>query len=711
MTSIALSSAVSSLLVLEKQMGVVSNNISNANTAGYSAETLNIGTNVSDGIGGGVVDLGITSNVDQYLQTSVINANSASTQATTYNSYYQNLQQLMGQITGSATGGNDLSSQMATLQATFSQLAATPQNASLGNQAVDNLDNLTSNMRSISQQIQQLRTKADQQITDTVNDANTQLNTINSLNTQIETAMATGQSTAALSDQRTQAVQALSADIGIGYYTGANGGLQIYTTQGQPLLTGNVVTPLSHTAVSISGDNSYPSGGINGIMVGNTDITDSITSGKLYSLIQQRDQELPNAQNSLDYIAQQLSSSLNAQSNLGSASPPPSSLTSAPGASFLSTDAVAPSSNLMVRIALVDSSGQVQNYQDVNLSGAATVGDVVTDINTAFGNTVASINGQGQLVLSSPTPGLGVAVSTLSGSLNTPANTTNIQGGANNTDFSSFFHLNDVVTGGSSASTISVNPAMLKNSSLLPVGTLNSTVLSSFAGTAQQNGAPPFAGVGAGDGSTAANLSTALLDSQTFTTGTATGTQAFNSAASPLQLSGTFIINGGSSPVAVSVSPSDTLTSIASNINAAAAAAGVSGVKAQVVGSGIYQLQITSGGTKVGFSGVNGDALQGLGISSIAPTGNLGAATTTFGGYASNLISDIASRASSASDSQTSAQATLSALQTSLSNQSGVNVDQQTAQLTQLQNLYAASARVITTVNAMFSSLISAVQA
>jgi flagellar hook-associated protein 1 FlgK len=711
MTTIALSSAVSSLLVLEKQMSVVSNNISNANTAGYTAETLNVGENVANGIGGGVVDLGITSNVDQFLQASVLQANSVSTQSTTYNTYYQNLQQLMGQITSSNTGGNDLSSQLATLQATFSQLASTPQNVSLGNQAIANLDDLTSNLRNLSTQIQQLRTSADQQITDTVNDANTQLNTINSLNTQIETAMATGQTTAGLQDQRTQALQQLSADIGIGYYTATNGGLQIFTTQGVPLLTGNVVNPLSHTAVSISGNNSYPSGGIGGIMVGNNDITTGITSGKLYSLVQQRDQELPNAQNSLDYLAQQLSAGLNAQSNLGSASPPPSSLTSAPGAAYQSTDAVAPSSNLMVRIALVDSSGQVQNYQDVNLSGAATVGDIVTDINTAFGNTVASINGTGQLVLSSPTAGLGVAVSTLSGTLNTPANTTDIHGNANDTDFSSFFHLNDVVTGGNSAATISVNPSMLKNSSLLPVATLNSTVQSALAGTAQQNGAPPFAGVGAGDGSAAADLSTALLNSQTFTTGTATSTQAFNSANSSLQLSGTFVINGGSAPIQVSVTAGETLANIASAIQAAATAAGVSGVNAQVIGNGIYQLQITSGGNQLSFSAVSGDVLQGLGISSNSPTGYLGAATTTFGGFASNLISDIASRASSANDDQTAKQATLSALQTSLSNQSGVNVDQQTAQLTQLQNLYAASARVITTVNAMFSSLISAVNA
>lgn len=697
MTDLALSSAVSSLMVLQQQMSVTSSNISNANTAGYTAETVQVAASVTNGVGSGVMTLGTVSNVDPYLQAQVIATNSQATQASTYNSYYQNLQQVMGQVGQSDTGGNDISSQLATLQTQLSQLAAAPQNSSLSNSVVSGLDNVTVNMRSTSQQIQTLRTQADQQISDTVGDVNTQLDAINSLNTQIATATARGQSTAALDDQRTTALKTLSADIGIGYYSNDQGALQVYTTAGQPLITGNVVNHLSHQAVSVSGGMSYPAGGIGGIMLGNTDITGDISSGKLSSLIQQRDTELPAAQSALDYLAQQLSAGLNAASNLGSASPPPSVLTSAPPASYQATDAVTPSvanpaanpptSDLTVRIALTDSNGQVQSYQDIDMAGAATVGDVVSDINSAFGSTVASINSSGQLQLTSPTSGQGIAVSTLSGTLS-------------GTDFSSFFHLNDVVTSGSSAATISVNPAMLKNSSLLPQGTLNSTVPAPTV---------PFAGVGAGDGSAAQAMSAAMLANQTFTSGTATGTKTFNSPVTALNVAGSFTINGGGTPVAVQVTAGMTPQDIVTAINTAATAAG-STVTASVVGNGIYQVQIGNGGNALTFSNVTGNALSSLGINS-NPTGHLGAATTTFGGYASNLIADIASRATSAQTESTAQSTTLTALQTTLSNQSGVNVDQQTAMLTQLQNLYAASARVITTVNAMFTSLIQAVGA
>ncbi len=763
MTDLALSSAVSSLLLLQKQMSVTSSNISNANTAGYTAESEQVSALVVGGVGGGVQDLGTISNVDKYLQAQVVKANSASTQADTFNSYYQNLQQLMGQIGQNDTGGNDISSQLATLQTNFSQLAATPQNSSLGNAAIASLDDLTSNLRSTSQQVQALRTQADQQVSDTVTDVNTQLDSIASLNTLIASTKARGGSTAGLEDQRAVALQNLSADIGISYYTNDQGAVQVTTTSGQALIDGSFVNHLSHSPVTASGSVSYPGGGIGGIMVQGKDLTTNINSGKLASLIQQRDQELPAAQNSLDYLAQQVSAGLNAVSNLGSANPPPATLSSADPANFSDSSqsdgslAVTTTSaanlgqnDLVVRVGLVDSAGQVQAYQDVDLATATSAQAMCDTINAQFNNPTAAVDANGNAVqmasivngkmvlglsLADPTVTggikypvtlssgtqtaqiagpIGIAVSTLSGGMAIPPDPTDPSVlPSSYTDFSSFFHLNDIVANGSSAASIAVNPAMLKNSNLMPVGQLNNTVPAPTS--------VPFAGVGAGDGSIAQALSAAMLQNQTFTAGTATGTKTFAAPNQVIANTGSFIINGGSGPVAVSIPtqadallsppPTITLQYVMQAINDAASAAGVTGVSAQIVGNGTSQLQITSGGGTLSFSNVTGTVLSALGISSASPTGNLGAATTTFGGFASNLISDIAGRAATAKSVSTEKSTTLSALQTTFSNQSGVNVDQQTAQLTQLQNLYAASARVITTVNQMFSALLTAVQA
>jgi flagellar hook-associated protein 1 FlgK len=93
-----------------------------------------------------------------------------------------------------------------------------------------------------------------------------------------------------------------------------------------------------------------------------------------------------------------------------------------------------------------------------------------------------------------------------------------------------------------------------------------------------------------------------------------------------------------------------------------------------------------------------------------ADTAGLGTRTTTFAGYATNIISNVATTYTSASSTATTASSTLTQLSESFSNESGVNTDSETAKLTQLQNLYAASAQVITAVKAMYSSLLTAVQ-
>lgn len=695
--NVALSTAVSSLLLIEKQMGVASNNISNANTAGYSEETVQVAEAVTGGQGTGVTDLGVTSEVNQYLLASVQTATGQSAQATAYNTLYQDLQTALGSITTNETGNNDLASQMSTLQTDLTTLATTPSDTALTTNVVQDLDNITSNLRSMSSQIQTLRTTADQNITDTVNDANTQLNAIASLNAQINTAQASNQSTASLQDLRNNALSSLSADLGVSSYIDSSGMMQVFTTSGQPLLVGNQVVPLSHTAVSIGPNSSYASGNINGIMAGKIDITSSVTSGKLAAYIQMRDTELPNAQSALDSMARQLSSTVNGIYGLStSQTPPPASITGTNTTAFNGTDTVSAAPGTTVRVALLDSSGNVANYVNVDLSKATAIDDgsstsVVSLINAALASQTppldasASLNSSGQLVLSSTsTSAPGINISTLSGSIGAP--------GTTGTDFASYFDMqtpapNQLLTGGASSNTISASNIQVQANILAQPAKLST-----------------------GNGSMATMLSEALLQNESFNS-TVTSANQWASAAAVPGGSGSFTINTGSVPVSVQVNATDSLQTIADNINAAAAAAG-SSLTASLVGNGTTQplhLQISSGTQDaVTFSAVNGSALSALGISA-SPAGYLGATSTTLAGYASDIISDIATRANTAASVQTTQSTTLTALQNNLSSQSGVNTDEEMAKLTQLQSSYAASAKIVSTVQTMFNALLQAV--
>ena len=350
-------------------------------------------------------------------------------------------------------------------------------------------------------------------------------------------------------------------------------------------------------------------------------------------------------------------------------------------------------------MALLDSSGNVSSYVDVNLPTVSPSSPgtppTVDDVQNAITSALASANpplqasvalNAGQLVLSATQPAsgsaVGINVATLSGGLSAAAGATPI-------DFASYFSLpvpssQQLLTGGTAST---------------PITAINIAVRSDILAHPTK--------LSVGNGSMATMLSNALLKSQPFSS-SVVGRTGFANATTALGLSGGFTIGSGSNPVTVNVGQTDSLAQIAANINAAAQTAG-SSVTASVV-NGSNQLQISTGNTTaLTFAGSSGTALSELGIA-IAPNGFMGPVTTTFAGYATAITSDIATRANTADANQTTKEATFNALQQNLSSQSGVNTDEESAKLVALQNAYAASAKVISTFQAMFSALLNAVQ-
>jgi flagellar hook-associated protein 1 FlgK len=76
---------------------------------------------------------------------------------------------------------------------------------------------------------------------------------------------------------------------------------------------------------------------------------------------------------------------------------------------------------------------------------------------------------------------------------------------------------------------------------------------------------------------------------------------------------------------------------------------------------------------------------------------------------AANMVSGVSSRLSSASDEAASQETTLSTLTSSFSSKYGVNVDEESATISALENSYSASAQVISTAKSMFDALLQAV--
>lgn len=306
-----------------------------------------------------------------------------------------------------------------------------------------------------------MRSDADQGIASAVGTVNSSLEDINSLNQQIVAAKADGQSTADLEDQRNTDLQTIAGEMNVTYFVNSSGAMQIYTTSGQALLDGQVHELSYQSLGTVTSSTTYSPGsssGFSSISVDGVDITSQITSGTIGALITQRDDTLPAAESELDELASNLISSVNAVSNEGTSSPPPSSLTGTTSVS--SSDAF--SGTGTVRIAVTDSSGDLVSYDDLDLSDYSTVGDVVSAIDSISGVS-ASINSSGNLVISVTNSSDGVAINEMDSSV-----------GSDDEGFSDYFGLNDLLTG-SDASDIAVNSSVLSDPSLLATSQLSSS--------------------------------------------------------------------------------------------------------------------------------------------------------------------------------------------------------------------------------------------
>ena len=102
----------------------------------------------------------------------------------------------------------------------------------------------------------------------------------------------------------------------------------------------------------------------------------------------------------------------------------------------------------------------------------------------------------------------------------------------------------------------------------------------------------------------------------------------------------------------------------------------------------------------------------GAGLASIAliGAGNIGGTKATFANYAAEVVGAVSTTYSSAETELSTATSLESSLSDAISSESGVNLDEETAKLSTLQNQYAAASQLISAINEMFNALISAVQ-
>lgn len=409
------------------QIGVTNSNIANASDTTYSRKSYQ---STSYDTATSALTQGVVTRVaNAYLSKAVIQNSAASGRdavISQYMSYYDS-------ALGSVGGSSDISSLTSSLQSALSSLTTSPSSNSAKTQVINAASALASGISGLSDEIQSLRTQADQQIGSEVSSINDTLSNLASLNNQIAQATNLGSDATSLQDQRDAALNKLSSMIGISYYTGADNRVVIYGDSGD-LLLGSQAAKLSYTPSSaLAPGVTYP-GQIGGIMLNGKDITASLKSGAIGGLIDLRDNSLVAEQSKLDALTSGLIAQANTAANQGTAYPPPNSLTSA--TTMAATDAFTGTGT--VRIAVLGSDGTVVSSQDLNLASYPTVSSLMAALNGISGLS-ASLSSSGNLVLQASSSANGVSIGASTSSVGSPA-----------TDFSSAFGFNNLFSGASS---------------------------------------------------------------------------------------------------------------------------------------------------------------------------------------------------------------------------------------------------------------------
>jgi len=299
--SISIQNALSGLQAAQASMSVIASNISNAQTPGYSQETVPLTTTVVGGESAGVQAGVPQREISASLNATAREQDTAAAAASTTNDYYQQIQNLVGQVNGAGS----LSTVLTSFSSAMQTLATTPQDQVAQQAAVTAGQTLAQTLNNLSSGIQQIRASADNEIAGDVTTVNQALQQIGSDNAQIEHLQAEGESTAALEDQRDQALDQVSKMMGVQSFVRPNGGMVVLTTTGQ-VLVDSTTAQLGFT----------PSGTmtagtpVSAITLNGTDITSSITTGTLGALLTMRNQTLPNLTSQLNQFTNNLFNSM-----------------------------------------------------------------------------------------------------------------------------------------------------------------------------------------------------------------------------------------------------------------------------------------------------------------------------------------------------------------------------------------------------------------
>jgi len=312
-----LSSAVTGLLAHRRRLDVISHNVANANTEGYSRQRVDLTAASGSATGiwsgsssslGGVTISGISRSRDAFMEMRAISASASASELRTSVDFHFDVESILGEPSDSG-----IAAAMDDLWASFDDVANFPDQLPQRVALVNSARILTERLGAADSGLRQLRQTAVETAEATVASANVLANEIATINKTIMTGAASTNHND-LRDQRDVAVRHLADLTGARVVDRDNGSVDVYVGNSS-VVQGALTFELSVTETA---DASLSPVGLQrvDVMVGDSVRLTSM-GGELAGVLTSANSTAPSALSSLDGVAATLASTVNAAHRAG----------------------------------------------------------------------------------------------------------------------------------------------------------------------------------------------------------------------------------------------------------------------------------------------------------------------------------------------------------------------------------------------------------
>lgn len=396
-----------SMYAAQLALEVSSHNIANANTEGYSRQSVELKANTPITMGPGQIGTGVTAS--EILRSFDAFVSEKVSQKQSDYAYWSVQKDAMEEIETifNESDGNGINALMGEFWNAWSDLADNPDGMPERQALLAKTDNLTTMINNIDQNLRAYQLNLDSNIRGGIKEVNSIITQIADLNNSISSVEIKGLINANdLRDRRDLLLNQLSQKLNINYYEEENSGqVMVYILGGTPLVLGKDTYQLNAERNLTTGTTSIAWKDSSGRTL---DVTHKLTGGQLAGWVNVRDTQIGNYLDSMNELTDEIVWQVNSLHSEGSGLEPVTSMTGTVGTAL--TDDLGTAFHFSDRfhsggafdIVAYDASGNVAHTYTIDPAGN-TVGDLINEINAEAtaggGELTASLDANGHFHL------------------------------------------------------------------------------------------------------------------------------------------------------------------------------------------------------------------------------------------------------------------------------------------------------------------------